>query len=86
MTLVEIQAWIKSAKEVDCLLDQYDDRGNRETEFVYEKDGLFYRIGFFNGHPYEHHTAIGTIVRGDYEDPTPVRKAAWMEYTYKWVE
>lgn len=86
MTLLELQSWIKSAKYVETIWDQTDSCDNRMTEVIYEKDGLFYRIGFMNGHPYEHATAIGTIVRGDYEDPTPVRKASRMEYVHEWVE
>jgi len=86
MTLDEIQTWIRNAKHVDTILDRYDECGNRETEEVYENDGQFYRLGFMNGHPYGHHTVIGTILQGDYEDPTPVRKDAWMEYKYEWIE
>ena len=86
MTLSEIQAWIASAKYVETSYDVTDSCDNRMTEVIYEKDGLFYRIGFMNKYPYEHCTAIGTIVRGDFEEPTPVRKASRMVYECKWVE
>jgi len=86
MRLDELQAWIKSAKYVETSWSQTDSCDNRETEIIYEKDGLFYRIGFMNGHPYLHTTAIGTTIKGDYEEPTPVRKASRMEYVTEWVE
>jgi hypothetical protein len=87
MTLLEIQAWIKSAKHVDTVNDYYDDCGNRETTKIYEKNGQFFKIEFMNGHPYEAWNATKTgFVRGVYGPPTPVRKASRLEYVCEWVE
>ena len=86
MTLDEIQSWIKSANHVEMAWDQTDSCDNRMTEIIYEKDGLFYRIGFMNGHPDERYVPGKGYVRGDYTPPTLVRKASRMEYVCEWVE
>jgi len=86
MRLDELQAWIQSANHVECACDRYDDSGNRQTEEIYEKDGQFYRLGFMNGYPHLHTTAIGTTIKGDYEDPTPVRRALSLILHTEWIE
>ena len=84
MTLAELQAWVKSAKPIEHSPRRVvDSSGNEDSFIIYEKDGLFYRIEFFNGYPCDN--AWKGCPHGEYT-PTPVRKASWMEYCHEWVE
>lgn len=83
MTLVELQAWVKSAKLIECSPSQVvDSSGNEESFNIYEKDGLFYRVEFFNGRPISDNGA--GILPAEYT-PVQVRKASWMEYCHEWI-
>ena len=51
MNKQELEDWIKSAKYYGCAEFLYDDNGNKDATYVYEKDGKLYTISFCNDHP-----------------------------------
>lgn len=71
MTVVGIKEWLKDAKEIDCITDDYDSCGNRIVISIYEKDNEFFQVEFLNGHP---HCEV-----------LHVKKASRLEYVCEWI-
>ena len=48
MNRQEIQQWITEAEYITSSACDYDGRGNRHEIKIYEKDGQFYSVSFYN--------------------------------------
>lgn len=51
MNRKEFDEWLEKSERVECVVDEWDERGNHRVEIIRKKDDKYYRVGFLNDHP-----------------------------------
>ena len=74
MNKKELQKWIKEVNVVRSQTRGYDECGNYEADVIYEKDGAYYEVSFFNDSPVPDFDENGSTDEYTPRRVTPVEK------------